>query len=265
MRLAVVGNGVDLSYHEAAANAALAGLGLKFQFLALDVPKGEFDECVRHLIESGFRGAYVAHPYKVDAARIATRFWVAKYPLGVANALLFEKGIFAQNTEYPAVTRLVRDVPPTTALVMGTGHAARSVLAGLLEAGFKTRIWNRNANKTKVLHSLLSRFGDIEVMPNPDPSGCKLVVNATPLGAKLGECPPLMWNRVLPKTVLLDLVFRRVPTDFIRTGINLGLRAIDGRELLVEQAAIALEWWTNKQVPREPMRLAVGLKPRIPA
>ena len=260
LRIAAIGHEVDLTNQSLMMSAALGAMGIDNQIFLLDVPKHEFEECVRHLQTIGFKGVTVSNPHKVDAARIAERFWIARFSLGVANALMFENGIFAQNTEVPGIIQCVKELEPTTALVMGTGHAARSVVAGLLQAGWKVKMWNRNANKTKVLYTLLSRHGDLCQAPAPDPSGCRLIVNATPLGLKPGEQPPLMWARVLPKTVCLDLVFRRVPTEFLRTGAMRGLKGIDGRELMVEQCALAMEWWTGQPVPRGPMKEAVGLK-----
>jgi shikimate dehydrogenase len=263
IRVAAVASGADLSYLQIVTACGLSGLGMTHQIELLDIERTDFDKCIAHLRNIGFRGAFVANPFKVDAARVAERFWIHRFALGVANSLFFENGIFAQNTEVPAIAACIKDVAKGPALVMGTGHAARSVIAGLLTAGFDIRLWNRNVNKTRILKSLLERHGNIELMTSPDPSGCKLIVNATPLGSKLGEQPPVIWARVLPKTVCFDLVFRRVPTDFLRTASLRGLKTIDGRELLVEQCAEVLQWWTGKEPSRDAMRAAVGVK-RLP-
>jgi shikimate dehydrogenase len=264
IRIAAVSQGVDMTYVQAVTLAAFASSGARAQFLSFDLPRTEFDACIQHLKDSGFRGVLVSNPFKVDAARLAERFWVSKFALGVANSLLLDKGIFAQNSEVPAITSCVSAVERGTALVMGTGHAARSVITGLLDANFQIKLWNRNVNKTKILKSLLERYGDITLATSPDPSGCKLVVNATPLGTKLGECPPVLWERMLPRTVCFDLVFRRVPTDFLRNAASRGLKTIDGRELLVEQSGLCLEWFLGTRINREPMRLAAGLKVATP-
>jgi shikimate dehydrogenase len=260
VRIAVVGHQVDLSLYPLVMTAGFESAGIASQVVMLDVPKTDFDACIHHLDELGFRGISVANPYKVDAARIAERFWVARFSLGTANALMMENGIFAQNTEVPAIMAILENLAPTTALIMGTGHAARSVAGALYQCGWKVRVWNRNANKTRVMQTLFKRFGELEMAPNPDPSGCKLIVNATPLGAKAGEQPPLMWARVQPKTVCFDLVFRRVPTEFLRTATMRGLKAIDGRELFVEQCGLAMDWWAGRKIDRAPMRAIIGLR-----
>jgi shikimate dehydrogenase len=258
--IAVIGYNADLSLSSAILKCGLETAGKTAKVVSLDVYKGDFEDCINHLNSLGYKGVSVANPHKVDAARIAQRFWIARFSLGVANALSFDQGIFAQNTEVPAIANCVKHLTPATALVMGTGHAARSVVAGLLDAGWKVKVWNRNRNKTHILITLLSRYGSMEMSPEPDPSGCSLVVNATPIGAKAGEQPPLQWNRVLPRTVCFDLVYRRVATEFLRSASVRGLKTIDGRELAVEQCALSLEWWLGQPVNREPMRNVAGLR-----
>src|SRR4051812_36549914 len=101
IRLAIIGWQADLSIQQQVLGAALDAMGIKGQIVALDVPKPEFADCIQRLKEIGYRGVCVASPHKVDAARIAERFWVAQLSLGVANSLLLDSGIFAQNTEVP--------------------------------------------------------------------------------------------------------------------------------------------------------------------
>lgn len=260
LRIAVVGIGAEATMIPQLHAAALGAIGLEAEIAALDVPEPEFEESIRHLAAIGFTGASVASPHKVHAARIAERFWVVRHSLGVANALSLSQGIFAQNTEVSGFTQTVAGLSPGCALVLGTGHGARSVVLGLMDGGWKVKIWNRNAARARMLRALFARYGELEVVTQPDPSGCQLVVNATPLGVKLGEQPPLLWNHVGRGTVFYDLVYRRVATEFARNATNRGLKAYDGRELVVEQTAQALEWWLDQTVPREPMRLAVGLR-----
>jgi shikimate dehydrogenase len=233
--------------------------GPKGEAVRLDTTAPEFEECIRHLSACGFRGVFVTNPFKVSAARMAERFFVVKHSLGVANTLLFEGGIYAQNTEVPALMESLKDVPPATALVLGAGSGARSVVMSLLELGWKVRVWNRSGMKARTILTLLRRHGQVDLVAEPDPIGCTLIVNATPLGRKIGEQPTVVWQHAKPKSVALDLVYRRVATEFLRSAAQRGFRCIDGRNLLVEQAALALQWWTTGPAPRDVMRKAAGL------
>lgn len=252
-RIGVISQGVDNSLIMAVYATALRGLGLRADLVELDLDANDFDEAVQAIKDAGFRAAAVGNPHKVRAARIGEKFFMARESVGVANALLFEKEIYARNTEVTAFVNSIANIEPGKALVMGTGQVARSVCMGLFHAGWKVRSWNRNINKTRVLQTMFKRYGDIEPATMADPSGCRLVVNATPVGVKPGEQPPLQWNHVQPRTVVCDLVIRRVPTELLRAASLRGLKTIGGKQLMVEQAALAVEWWTGKEPPRDAM------------
>jgi len=236
------------------------------EVILLDCEREQFPDCVAHLNGLKFKGISVGNPHKPVAAKLATQFFIVKHALGVANALTLGDNIFAQNTEVPGFRRLIAELPPATALVMGSGRAARSAVMGLFESGWHVKLWNRNLLRSKPLVSLFLRYGKIETAHTADPSGCTLVVNATTVGKKAGEQPPLIWKHARPRTTIVDFVYRAVATEFLRSGAQLGFNTIDGKELLVEQAAYAIEWWMQKPCQREPMLAAINFhKPKITA
>lgn len=259
-RLAVIGDLPDSQLLFQAFTAGLKGLEIEGEAQLLECGREEFAECVEHLRSSGFQAVSVGNPHKPIAAKLATQFFIVKHALGVANALSLGDNIYAQNTEVPAFRKAIADIPPGAALVMGSGRAARSAIMGLYESGWQVKLWNRNLSRSKPMVSLFLRYGNIQTVPQADPSGCSLVVNATPLGRKAGEEPPLVWRYARPKTTLVDYVYRNVATEFIRDGVRRGFRTIDGRELLVEQAAFALEWWHQRPAPRDAMLQAIGFR-----
>jgi len=73
-------------------------------------------------------------------------------------------------------------------------------------------------------------------------AGAQLVVNATSIGIR-GDDMPLDPGLIAPESAVLDLVYRRGETPWIRALRSRGLRAADGLEMLVEQGAIAFEQW----------------------
>lgn len=259
LRFAVLGDPVEDTLYPAMVLSTLHALELKGEYLALRVPSSEFEDSVRHLASCGFLGLNITLPHKARAARIAERYFEVKHNVGVANALKLKDGIFGMNTEVPAFVAPIKHLQPSTALVLGSGPAARTAITALLLEGWRVKVWNKNAMKSRLLRSVLKRMGDAELVPYPNPAGCALIVNATRLGTKPGEQPDVEWKNVRRGAVAYDFVFRRVATEFLRSAASRGLATIDGREMLVEKAALALEWWLERSVPREPMRLAIGL------
>ena len=57
---------------------------------------------------------------------------------------------------------------------------------------------------------------------------------------------------------IYDLIYNPFETKLVKDARAQGLSAITGRGMLIEQAALAFQLWTGKQVAREIMLSAVG-------
>lgn len=260
VKLAVVGDRLEDSLMPAVLKAGLASLDIAGEVRTVEVPEEEFEGCVAAMQEAGYLGAAVAPPHKVLAARLAQRFFTVRHAMGIASALKFEQGVWGQNNEVPAIQGLLAHLEPSTALVMGAGSGGRVVAAALLDAGWKVRVWNRNGMRSRLLQTTLKAFGEIELAPAANPTGCGLIINATNLGKRAGECPPIDWTFIRRGTTIMDLVYRRVPTELLREAALRGLPTIDGRRVVVEKAALSLEWWLGQSVDRGPMTDAANLR-----
>jgi shikimate dehydrogenase len=94
------------------------------------------------------------------------------------------------------------------------------------------------------------------------PAGCTVVINTTPLG--LASTDPLPLDRPpASAAVALDMVYAGGETHWVRAMRRAGLRAADGRTMLVAQGAAALEcWFPGVRAPVEVMRAAVDARLR---
>ncbi len=258
-RFCVLGDPVSHSLSPLMQNKALEYLQVKGRYEAIHVSSDEFHECVQHLIRCGFKGANVTLPHKSLAADIADIKHEDVQTLGVANCLLFADKIHARNTDIDGFYKPISHLKPGSAMVLGAGGASLAVCYALLKKHWRVKIYNRTMQKAEQIKQRLNKFGEVEVVKKPSPLACTLVVNATSLGLKQDDIPELIWNEIHKNTTIYDLVYRESGTLFLRTAKNHGLNTIDGREMLVEQGALSLEWWTGKHAPREIMRKAVGL------
>lgn len=258
-RFCVLGEPVSHSLSPLMQNKALEYLRVNGRYEAIHVSSDEFHECVQHLIRSGFKGVNVTLPHKSLAAGIAEIKHEDVQILGVANCLLFADKIHAKNTDVEGFYKPISHLKPSSAIVLGAGGASLAVCYALLKKHWRVKIYNRTIEKSEQIKQRLNEFGEIEVLKKPSPLECTLVVNATSLGLKQDEAPELMWDEIHHNTTLYDLVYRESDTLFLRKAKNHELNTIDGREMLVEQGALSLEWWTGKHAPREIMRKAIGL------
>jgi len=109
-----------------------------------------------------------------------------------------------------------------------------------------------------------------------DPSLPLLIVNASSAGM-LGNIPAIAgmlpnidespWPEETPfppGAFVYDLVYKPLETRLMREARQSGLRVANGLGMLVEQAALALERWTGRDVPRRVMWQALIEKGVIP-
>jgi shikimate dehydrogenase len=247
----VLGFPVRHSRSPAMMNAAFAELGLDWRYLPLPVPPARFAETVRALPASGYRAANVTIPHKVAARDVADELSEAARAIGAVNMLtLHEDGrIAADNTDAGGLLDALGEPPPATALVLGAGGAARAAVWALASAGTRVTVWNRSADRARVLADELG----VEASERPD--AADLLVNATSVGLRPDDS--LEGLPLVDARLVVELVYGDAPTPLARWAGERGARLVDGLEVLVRQGARSLALWTGLDAPVEIMRRAV--------
>ena len=243
-------------------NAAFAALGMadEWRYVALPVPAELFEETVRGLPASGYRGANVTIPHKLLALAVADEGTAAARGAGAANTLTFsgDGAIQADNTDTGGLVDALGDVP-ATALVLGAGGAARGAVWGLRQAGVRVAVWNRTADRAAVLAGELG----VDAVDTVVPDGYDAVVNTTSIGLdpKLSDASALAalgLEGSAPPPLVVDMVYRGGgdATPLAGWAAGGGSRFVDGLEILVRQGARSFETWTGKRPPLDVMRQA---------
>ncbi len=129
-------------------------------------------------------------------------------------------------------------------MLFGAGGAALAAAVALGRAGARVEVVARRAEAAAAVGVGVAGAGG-ELGPAPDP---RLVVNATPLGLHGAQVPDRFLH-LGPGQVALDLVYGPEPTPFLRAAAAAGARAVDGRALLLAQAALSFERWTGVRAP----------------
>jgi shikimate dehydrogenase len=256
----VLGHPVGHSRSPAIHNAAYAELGLDWHYVKLPVAPELFEETVRGLPGSGYRGANVTIPHKTAALRLADSATAAAEAIGAANTLTFVDGrINADNTDAGGLLdALDRPVRGLRALVLGAGGAGRAAAWALREAGAEVAVWNRTPERGAAL------AGELGIAHAERPPASDVLVNATSVGLdpddgddealdQLGlagaEAPP----------VVVDLVYRGGGITPMQVWADrAGASFVGGLEVLVRQGARSFESWTGEPAPLAAMRAAAN-------
>ena len=119
-------------------------------------------------------------------------------------------------------------------------------------SGCNATVYSRNAQRAEHLAARFPDVARVEKLTDDQQMSGEIVVNATPIG--LGnEDVPVPLERLDPNAAVIDLVYRRGETAWVRRAKADGRIASDGLPMLLEQGAAAFEIWFGVQPNREAM------------
>ena len=253
---AVLGDPVAHSLSPAMHNAAFRVLGLRAVYVALRARPDDVPGLIRSLSHAG-GGGNVTIPHKELAAETVDRPQAMVERLGACNVFWGEdRGTVGDNTDVPGLLAALDDleVPPGGWLILGTGGGARAVVGAACERGVPVAIASRSADRRRRFEEWAGGVG----VRAANPDACIAVINTTPLGLHRDDALPLEAPPAGAR-VALDLVYAPGETRWTHAMRRAGVRAADGRTLLVAQGAAALErWFPGVRAPVEVMRAAVN-------
>lgn len=267
----VLGHPVEHSVSPAIHNAAYRHEGRNASYLAFDVEPGALSASLDGLGALGAVGCNVTVPHKTEAFRLAPARSVEAERTGAANTLVFgPEGPQAHNTD-PAGVRgaleaLGVEVTGRPVLLLGAGGAGRAAAWALAGAGASpVVVANRTGDRAASLVDALSGAGhgaeQVDWGARDEAAGGAVcLVNATSIGLG-GEglpMPSLEGARAGECRALLDLVYGPDETPLVHAAREVGLRAADGLEMLVGQAAEAHRLFWGEDAPVEAMRDAAA-------
>jgi len=258
--LAIVGDPVSHSLSPAMHNAAMQALGIPGTYVALKTPAPSLATVLSALAAVGAAGN-VTVPHKEAAAGHVARKTDTCERTGACNTFWVEKGaLVGDNTDVAGVGQALDRLGVSRGgrwLVLGTGGSARAVAAAAAERGAILHVRSRSAETARRFVRWAQERLALQAHEATDDSA-DVVINATPLGLKESDALPLAAARVEAKAVVLDLVYRRGGTAWVRALEQGGHRVSDGRTMLVAQGAAGFErFFPGVHAPVEVMRAAV--------
>lgn len=217
-----------------------------------------------------WRGCNVTMPHKQAVMPLLDRIDPLAARVGAVNTIVrgADGRLEGFNTDVPGFLEplgplLAEQHLFRMARIIGTGGAARAVIAGLVGHGFVLVVAGRNPDKARSLLDELDPGGEhhaVDLAHFAEPtdfafddreSCCDLVVNASLLGMT-GQ-PPLAfdWSHAPPGSVAYDIVTSPLDTRFLRDARAAGFRTVDGLEMLIGQADHAFMRFFGQRPPRE--------------
>jgi len=264
---AVIGDPINHSLSPNIHGAAFRELNLDCSYIAYRIPKGELKEGLDALKKIKIDGFNVTIPHKVEMMKYLDRIDESCSLIGAVNTVTNNEGILkGYNTDMEGFLDPLRKreikIQDKKILLLGAGGAARAIVAGFAKESAKhITIANRTLENANNLVQFANKIGlkaDAKTIENVADSlySYEIIVNATSIGLK-NEPSPISFESIKPETIVYDIVYMPMNTDFLKKAKESGAIIIYGYEMLLSQAARAFEIWHSREAPYNAMKKAL--------
>lgn len=251
-------------------NAVFSEYDIPAFYGAFDVAKENLKGFMRSVsTEEKFRGMNVTVPYKRDVIPLLQKTDPQAAEYQAVNTVHKDAETVGYNTDGVGEARNLQDalgsLEGKKILQLGAGGAGNAVSYALVEAGAELIISNRTVEKAKDLSERISSFFKLESAPvfggediiQEYAPECDVILNVSLKGqqgtdlegtSSLSSAGPdnleesmRLAERVPNNVLFADIIYKPEETVFLRHGRETGHGTLNGKMMLVHQAARAME------------------------
>jgi shikimate dehydrogenase len=250
--------------------AAYEHHGIDARYLNCEVAAEHLGDAVRGATAMEWVGFNCSLPHKVAVIEFLDELADSARLIGAVNCAVRSNGRWiGENTDgqgFLASLRSIAAPGEQRALILGAGGAARAIAVELGLAG-ASEIWIANRNVTKasdIANLVTSRTSsacsaiewgtDLTV-----PESATVVVNATSLGLPGSGDVQLGFDAIPAGLVVCDVIPNPPDTPFLQRARQAGATTVDGRGMLLNQAAINIKLWTGVDPDHDVMGKALDI------
>ena len=264
---AVIGDPIDHSLSPNIHSAAFREMDLDSSYIAYRIPKGELEDGVDGLKKIKIHGFNITIPHKVEMMKYLDKMDESCSLIGAVNTVTNTDGVLkGYNTDMDGFLEPFKkkelNITDTKVLLIGAGGAARAIVAGFAKEKAKNvTIANRTLQKAKDLSEFAKKIGldanATEIKEIKDTAkNYDIIVNATSIGLR-NEPSVISLEGINEKTIVYDIVYMPLNTDFIKKAKEKKAIIIYGYEMLLGQAVRAFEIWHGVEAPYNAMKKAL--------
>lgn len=245
---AVLGNPIHHSISPRLHNNAFLAFGEQSVYsrllLSSHISASEFKE---RILALGLSGVNVTVPFKEIALSASDEVDEFAAGIGSVNTITLKNGkLCAFNTDAPGFMMAIADFKGIkNALILGAGGTARALSVALNKNGVSVSILNRSASRA-------AAFSECEFYTPEgfnDSAKYDIIINTTPAGLTFDGLPfeaELLSGVMSGAKYAFDAVYGK-KTAFINLAQNKGLECRDGLLMLLYQAVLAFDIFSEKK------------------
>lgn len=253
----LVGSNLKKSLSPLMHNAGFHFQNLNFHYQCFETE--DLGALVERVKELGIVGFNVTFPYKTAIVSYLDELESTAEAIGAVNTVVNTEGcLIGYNTDVQGaldyLTKTISQERPgyqlagRTAVVLGTGGAARALTFGLKTLDCNVHVLGRSMEKAQQIGDRFEvGFGALSDLQSLNPD---LIVNASTLGMgdTIGESL-VPKNLLKPDHIIFDLVYYPIRTKLLEDAQAVGAVTVDGVGMLVRQGGYSYTLWTGRKAP----------------
>ena len=191
-------------------------------------------------------GLNVTIPYKEQVIPFLDEIDPAASEVGAVNVIKFIRGkdglrLKGYNSDIIGFTDSIKSLLKPhhqSALVLGTGGAAKAVSYSLRKLGLDVQLVSRRKSANTLVYEELTK-NDLKTH--------KVIVNTTPLGMypNVDICPDIPYRYLTSQHLCYDLIYNPDETLFLKNSRLAGAQVKNGLEMLLLQAFASYSIWNQ--------------------
>ena len=192
---------------------------------------------------STLKGLNVTIPYKESVIPLLDRLDKEAKNIGAVNTIkiLRDGRLVGYNTDHYGFAKSLANFLPIkdkTALILGTGGAAKAIAFVLEAMGFDYQLVSRTKTENTLTYDELNRNIILKHF---------LIINCTPLGTfpNIQKLPNIPYQFLTRDHLLFDLIYNPRETEFLKMAHAKGAKVTNGLKMLEYQAKKAWSIWKS--------------------
>ncbi len=249
-KFAIFGDPVEHSLSPLIHNAAFNALGIDANYYKIHLQEG--NKLKEKFFQEGLSGANITVPHKEAAYRASDYLDPFAKKVGAVNTLVYKNGkLYGYNTDAPGFLRSITKFDAIKSIIiLGAGGTTKSTSVILKESGYEVSILNRSQKR---LENFLEQGFNCYTFDNFSASSYDLIVNMTSAGLKDNNFPapePILKTLLKNAKAAVDIIYGK-ETPFLKLAKSYNLPTSDGKDMLVAQAVLAFDYFTEHQYDLE--------------
>lgn len=264
---ALIGNPVEHSISPKLFNTLMELKNIEYSHIKIKInSKEELKQKIDELFDLGFIGINITCPYKRDIYNIVDTYEDNAKSIYSINTIYKKNNqIIGCNTDGLALLKAIiskKKINSNTKIVIfGAGGAAYSIFYEISKITNLITIIDQNFNEAKSMVDLINnnaKYYDLNDIDNyiNNIIESDIIINATSVGMYPDNNNMILeekyFKMLTAKKTFVEVVFNPNETMFIKTAKKYNHDTISGLEMLINQAILALEKWTNMKIELKP-------------